>query len=136
MAVAPTIAKQISKNLDGAGEGVASTFSGELILSGDVGAGSSRARNSASAPATRFSATAIPSVRRKPSAGRKRKPAANVPAPAPAVLTQERRDRRRPSSAPFRVSPRTSTGSVPPIRNVGRNKTSADPTNRSINRAL
>ena len=38
-----------------------------------LGQGSSRARNSASAPAARFSATAIPSVRRNPSEGKKKK---------------------------------------------------------------
>ena len=53
------------------------------------GAGSfAREKQAPALPRARFSATAIPSVRRKPSDGRKRNPAANVPATAPAVLIQ------------------------------------------------
>jgi hypothetical protein len=93
MAVAPTIAKQIARNLDGmdfdgARQSGSATFSGASISNDTGEAGSSRARNSATAPAARFSATAIPSVRRKPSDGRKINPAANVPATAPVVLIQ------------------------------------------------
>src|SRR5712691_4141139 len=54
----------------------------------EMAGGSCRESLSASAPASKLSVTATPSVRRSPRVGKKKKPAANVPTTAPAVLTQ------------------------------------------------
>src|SRR5260370_24191601 len=63
------------------------TFSA-MCEAAEMAAGSLRERLSASAPASRLSATATPIVSRKPSVGKNEKPATNVPTTAPPVLIQ------------------------------------------------
>src|SRR6266403_2265753 len=84
---AAAMPKQTQRNREGWEDGAA-TLSRETAPATGIVTGSWRESLSASAPASRLSATATPSVCRNPSVGKKKKPATNVPTTAPAVLTQ------------------------------------------------
>src|SRR5579862_8225771 len=101
MAVAPTTAKQMRRSQGVSNCGAAAAFRGDAASTGAGGcadasvawaAGSPasllRESNNANPAASRFKTTATTNVERKPIVGSRKKPAAIVPATAPAVLTQ------------------------------------------------
>src|SRR5260370_28190573 len=108
MAVAPTAANKMSRNLEVSGEGFcAAEREAEATDSRVCDGRDLRARRKAMRAAKRLRATAQAMVRRSPSAGSRTNPARSVPEQPPGGVTQYRRLTRTPRSARLRVNPRT-----------------------------